>query len=115
MKTELDDVAHLQVAESVLSGNTSERAQILTPIVSILSTDGETGRQSPALLAVPALKPLWPPGPQEANTQPRVYDRDHKDYHDWDDRENQAWEAYQSDHHMKSHEFPTANKKEQSQ
>jgi hypothetical protein len=66
-----------------------------------------------ALLAPVAT--LAAPGPQEANTQARVYDRDHKDYHNWDDRENQAWGTYQSDHHIKSHEFSKANKKEQSQ
>ena len=66
-----------------------------------------------ALLAPVAT--LAAPGPQEANTQARVYDRDHKDYHNWDDRENQAWGTYQSDHHIKSHEFSKANKKDQSQ
>src|ERR1700721_1514075 len=66
-----------------------------------------------SLLAPVATLPA--PEPQGANTQARVYDRDHKDYHNWDDRENQAWGTYQSDHHMKSHEFSKANKKEQSQ
>jgi hypothetical protein len=54
------------------------------------------------------------PGPQEASVQVRVYDRDHKDYHNWDDRENHAWGLYLTDNHKKSHEFTKANKKEQS-
>ena len=31
------------------------------------------------------------PRPQRANVQVRVYDKNHKDYHNWDDHENQAW------------------------
>jgi hypothetical protein len=31
------------------------------------------------------------PVPQEARDQNRVYDKDHKDYHNWDDNENRAW------------------------
>jgi aspartate carbamoyltransferase catalytic subunit len=52
---------------------------------------------------------------QEANAQVRVYDKDHKDYHNWDDNENHYWEQYQTEHHMKAHEFSKANKKEQSE
>lgn len=28
----------------------------------------------------------------------RVYDRDHKDYHNWDDHEAQAWVTFRADH-----------------
>jgi hypothetical protein len=45
----------------------------------------------------------------------RVYDKDHKDYHNWDDNENRAWGRYQTENHEKSREFSKANKKEQSQ
>jgi hypothetical protein len=54
------------------------------------------------------------PGPQDAGVQVRVYDSGHKDYHNWDDHENTAWGVYLSNNHKKSHEFSTANKKEQS-
>jgi hypothetical protein len=30
----------------------------------------------------------------------RVYDRSHKDYHVWDDREDQTYRAYLSDNHQ---------------
>jgi hypothetical protein len=30
-------------------------------------------------------------GSQEASVQVRVYDKNHKDYHNWDDNENRAW------------------------
>jgi hypothetical protein len=55
------------------------------------------------------------PGPQEANVQVRVYDRDHKDYHNWDDRENHAWGVFLGNNHRDSHEYSKSNKKEQSQ
>ena len=28
----------------------------------------------------------------------RVYDRDHKDYHNWDDRESKSYETFRGDH-----------------
>ena len=52
---------------------------------------------------------------QSASIQVRVYDKSHKDYHNWDDHENRAWGTYLSDNHRKSHEFSKANKKEQSE
>jgi hypothetical protein len=45
-----------------------------------------------AALAAP-LPIMAGPVPQEASVQVRVYDRDHKDYHNWDDNENRAWGA----------------------
>jgi hypothetical protein len=58
---------------------------------------------------------LAAPAPQEASVQVRVYDRNHKDYHNWDDNENRAWGQYQTEHHKKSHEFSKANNREQGQ
>jgi hypothetical protein len=58
---------------------------------------------------------LAAPAPQEASVQFRVYDRNHKDYHNWDDNENRAWGQYQTEHHKNSHEFSKANKREQGQ
>ena len=49
--------------------------------------------------------------PQDA----RVYDRNHKDYHNWDDHENQAWGRYLAENHKKDHEFAKANRREQSE
>jgi hypothetical protein len=31
------------------------------------------------------------PVPQQVGVQVRVYDRSHKDYHNWDENENRAW------------------------
>ena len=55
------------------------------------------------------------PLPQKATVQVRVYDKDHKDYHNWDNNENHAWGQYLTENHKNSHEFSKANKKEQSQ
>ena len=45
----------------------------------------------------------------------RIYDREHKDYHKWDDRENQAWARFLAENHRKDHEFAKANRKEQAE
>ena len=55
------------------------------------------------------------PAPQRASVQLRVYDSDHKDYHNWDDNENRAWGQYLAENHRDSHEYQKSNKKEQSQ
>ncbi len=52
---------------------------------------------------------------QDATVQVRVYDKDHKDYHNWDDNENRAWGQFLTEKHRKPHDFSKANKKEQSQ
>jgi hypothetical protein len=44
----------------------------------------------------------------------RVYDRDHKDYHNWDDHENSTWGIYLSNNHKKPQEYKKASRKEQS-
>jgi hypothetical protein len=51
---------------------------------------------------------------KEARDQNRVYDKGHKDYHNWDDNENRAWGQYLTENHKKSHEFSKSNSKEQS-
>jgi hypothetical protein len=51
---------------------------------------------------------------QDASVKIRVYDSEHKDYHDWDDNENRAWGQYLSENHKKAHDFQKADKKEQS-
>src|ERR1022692_4076731 len=67
-----------------------------------------------AALAAP-VSIMATPRPQDASVQVRVYDRDHKDYHNWDDNENRAWGQFTTENKRKPHEFSKANKKEQSQ
>ena len=47
------------------------------------------------------------------DVQVRVYDERHKDYHDWDEKEDRAWHRYLSERHRKYHEFNKAEKREQ--
>ena len=49
---------------------------------------------------------------QEKNS--RVYDSEHKDYHNWNNDEDQQWRQYLTDQHRKYHDYSKANKKEQS-
>jgi hypothetical protein len=49
------------------------------------------------------------------SVQIRVYDRDHKDYHNWDDNENRAYGQYHSENPRSAQEFSKASKKQQSQ
>ena len=53
--------------------------------------------------------------PQDAGVQVRVYDKSHKDYHNWDDHENQTWIRYRSDNHKDAREFSKSSKRDQSQ
>ncbi|MDR3674151.1 MAG: hypothetical protein P4N24_01585 [Acidobacteriota bacterium] len=55
------------------------------------------------------------PSPDGATVQVRVYDRNHKDYHNWDDRENHAWGVYLTTNHRPKHEYARANRREQEQ
>jgi hypothetical protein len=45
----------------------------------------------------------------------RVYDRDHKDYHNWDDREQSSYVTFRADHPKYNVEFKKTNRKQQSE
>ena len=57
------------------------------------------------------------PGPQEDHDREhkRIYDREHKDYHNWDENENRAWLRFNSENHREAHEFARANRRQQSE
>jgi hypothetical protein len=65
-----------------------------------------------AAIAAPA-SIMAAPKAQDPSVQVRVYDDEHKDYHNWDDRENESWHVYLKENHGKEHEFKDADKKEQ--
>ena len=67
-----------------------------------------------AALATPATI-MAVPAPQDDREHKRVYDRDHKDYHHWDDNENRAWGHFLTENHRESHEYAKSNRKEQSE
>jgi hypothetical protein len=45
------------------------------------------------------------PRPQEGRVQVRIYDRDHRDYHDWDNREDRAYWRYLAAQHWRYREY----------
>ena len=45
------------------------------------------------------------PRPQEASVQIRVYDRDHRDYHNWDDREDRSYRRYLAEQRRSYREY----------
>jgi hypothetical protein len=53
------------------------------------------------------------PKPQEGGIQVRVYDRDHRDYHNWDDREDRAYRGYLTERHQSYREYNQQHEKEQ--
>jgi hypothetical protein len=63
-----------------------------------------------ALTAAPAVQDQ----DHDRDHQQRVYDRDHKDYHQWDDHEKEAWGRYLAENYKRDHDFQKASSKEQS-
>ncbi len=43
----------------------------------------------------------------------KYYDRNHKDYHEWNDNENTAWHRYLSERHEKDRDWDRASKRDQ--
>jgi type III secretory pathway component EscR len=50
---------------------------------------------------------------QEASVQVRVYDRNHKDYHNWDDREDRAYRGYLTENHREYREYNRQKRRDQ--
>jgi type III secretory pathway component EscR len=50
---------------------------------------------------------------QEATVQVRVYDRDHRDYHNWDDHEDRAYRSYLAEQHRDYREYNKQNRRDQ--
>jgi hypothetical protein len=57
-----------------------------------------------AAIAAPALV-VAEAKAQEASVQVRVYDRDHRDYHNWDDHEDRAYRRYLVVQHRSYREY----------
>jgi hypothetical protein len=53
------------------------------------------------------------PRPQDAGVQIRVYDRSHRDYHNWDDREDHAYRGYLDGQHRSYREYNRQSNREQ--
>jgi hypothetical protein len=61
-----------------------------------------------AAIAAPALI-VTQAKAQEASVQVRVYDRDHRDYHNWDDHEDRAYRRYLAEQHRDYREYNHQN------
>ena len=66
-----------------------------------------------ALLAPVAASAARSPAAPRETTQKRVYDRTHKDYHVWDNNEDQAYRTYLGDQHIKYRSYSTLGRKKQ--
>jgi Ni/Co efflux regulator RcnB len=52
-------------------------------------------------------------GHRDDKDRNRVYDRDHKDYHNWDDNEDRSFRVYLGERHREYHPFVEMKQKEQ--
>jgi Ni/Co efflux regulator RcnB len=57
-----------------------------------------------AAIAVPALV-VAAAQAQQAGVQVRIYDKEHRDYHHWDDHEDRAYRRYLTEEHRSYREF----------
>lgn len=60
-----------------------------------------------AALVTPAVAFAAAPA-QDASVSVRVYDPVHKDYHNWDDREDKAYRQYLTEQHIKYRDYKHA-------
>src|SRR5581483_10860047 len=63
-------------------------------------------------MAIPAAT-LGQDGHRDENRQDRYYDSNHKDYHEWNDNENQQWQQYQTERHKQYGDFSHASRRRQ--
>jgi hypothetical protein len=52
---------------------------------------------------------------RDANNQKRYYDKNHKDYHTWDDREAGVYQRWASDNHIDNRDFSHLKGKQQAE
>jgi len=50
---------------------------------------------------------------QAQDVNVRVYDRDHHDYHNWDDHENLAYRRYLEENHREYRDYNRQNRRDQ--
>jgi hypothetical protein len=73
---------------------------------------------SSLLLATALMAPvamMAAPPAQHVAVQLRVYDRNHKDYHNWDDHEESAYRRYLDEQHHSYRVYNKQNRKDQQQ
>jgi hypothetical protein len=67
-----------------------------------------------AALAAPVAM-IAAPVPQRVGVQVRVYDRSHKDYHNWDDREESSYRRYLAEQHRDYRVYAKQRRRDQDQ
>jgi hypothetical protein len=72
-----------------------------------------TGLLLSASIVAPAAVFASPAPPPASQEDRGIYDREHKDYHKWDDHEQSAWGRFLAEKHRKDHDFAKAKRKEQ--
>ena len=73
---------------------------------------------SSLLLAAALVTPvaiMAAPAPQGVGVQVRVYDRSHRDYHNWDDREESSYRRYLVEQHRSYREYARQHRRTQDQ
>jgi hypothetical protein len=65
-----------------------------------------------AILLAPGLSQAAVASDVSSTVTVRIYDRSHKDYHVWDDREDQAYRHYLSDQHQKYRHYSKLSHKQ---
>src|SRR5580700_9207425 len=66
-----------------------------------------------ATMVAPVLVVATDAKAQEASIQVRVYDRHHKDYHNWDDHEDRAYRNYLGEQHRDYREYNKQKRRDQ--
>jgi len=52
---------------------------------------------------------------REHQKQVRIYDRDHKDYHNWDDNETRYYNQYRTEQHWDNRDYARLKRNQQAQ
>jgi hypothetical protein len=66
------------------------------------------------LLAAAVVAPTFVVSTAQAqDVNVRVYDRDHHDYHNWDDHENLAYRRYLEENHREYRDYNRQNRRDQ--
>lgn len=68
---------------------------------------------SALLLSAALLAPVVVPVPLKADPPHRYYDRDRRDWHEWNEREDHAYRRYLEERRLKYHEWARAKRAEQ--
>jgi hypothetical protein len=62
-------------------------------------------RLAGGLVLVAALTPIVAPAVQAQSVEVRVYDGHHRDYHNWNDREDRAYRRWVAERHYEYREY----------